>query len=249
MKRHLLIWISLIGLSFLPMACMRPLTPVTPIGPLLPATQTSTISPTPSATPTGTPAITATVTPTYTPTPLVTDTPTVSPTCSYYGRPEINFNPYTNSSFTALNGGSYYANQMSIGQATLMSSMVLGCQDSSATGETIYVALYDTASGAREFSSSFVLTNAESLASDFSGVPVSPAVSLPAGTYTMAVIVPAASTNFSLGYTNAPGLVDYGTYAGGAPPSNYSSLAGGSQEPGGGFNNSTLDTLSIYGCP
>jgi hypothetical protein len=79
MKRYPLTWISLVGLSLLPVACMRPLTPVTPIGPLLPATQTATISPTPSATPTGTPAISTT--PTCTPTQTVTASQTPASTC------------------------------------------------------------------------------------------------------------------------------------------------------------------------
>jgi len=237
MNRFILTFVSLLTLALLPMACLRPVTPVNPI---------STFGPT--GTPSPTPTITTT---TATPTPTSTSTPTVtaSPGCTYYGHGEINYNPYTETSFMAVNAGNYYANQMSIGQTTLMSSLIVGCEDSSVAGETIDVALYDTTSGAQEFSSSFTLTNAESVASDFVTVPVSPAVSLPAGTYTMAVIVPTASTNFSLGINNAQGLVDYGTYTGGAPPSNYSSLAGGSQEPGGVFGNSTLNSLSVYGCP
>ena len=204
------------------------------------ATFTSTATDTPTSTFTGTSTFTSTKTPTptATSTPTITFTPTAT-TCANYGLTD-------NNSFSATSAAHYYTNQVSFGQATVMDSITLYSYDSNATAETVYVALYDDASGNRMFSGSLPVSIANG-AGELIAVPVSPTVALPAGTYDLVYMMPTGVTNFDVGNSNNNCNFDYGTYAGGAPPANYSTLFAGTLF--GAFYSVAGNTFYLHACP
>lgn len=205
------------------------------------ASPTATSSNTATSSPTLTPTDTASNTPTDTPSPTVTNTPTITATtCSNYGQTSHDADGSTNPAY-------YYANQVILSQATTMDSMSVGGFENSVPGETIYLALYDTSTGSQLFSGSSVYTNAQALGNPLVTIQVTPTVGLPAATYNLVVCVPSATSHFQIGVNSVFGQFDYGTYAGGAPPANFSTLAAGSLF--GGFGSSTLNPLYFHGCP
>ena len=198
------------------------------------ATDTATFTFTSTATLTST----ATATPTITSTPTITFTPTAT-TCANYGLTD-------NIGFSSTTAGHYYTNQVTLSQSTVMDSITLDSYDSSSTGETVYVALYDSSSGNRMFSGSFPVSIADGNG-ELITVPVSPTVSLPAATYNLVFCVPTGTANYSPGASNNNANFDYGTYAGGAPPANYSTLFAGTLF--GGFFSVSGDTFYLHACP
>lgn len=223
-------------------------TPTT--SPTVTVSKTPTASPTITATSTVTPTPTVSMTPTATPTDTQTPTPTDSPTptattCSNYG-------PASNGSIaTTSNSAYYYANQVTLSQATVMSSINLFGYDASSTAETVYLAVYDSSSGNRMVSGSFTLNLAGSGGGGVNNTVTVTPTSLPAGTYNLVICIPSATQNFSVGTSNTSVNFDYGTYAGAAPPANYSTLNAGSLFGAGSetFYNVAGSAIQIFACP
>ncbi|HTC20068.1 MAG TPA: hypothetical protein VK859_04420, partial [bacterium] len=185
---------------------------------------------------------TLTVTGTSTGTPTITGTPTSSPTatattCSSHGL----------TSQIGLGGFStddYYSDQVGLGQSTYVSSFSVYCQDNSSTGESAYIALYNASSGVLETSATFSVKLSDG--SSYKTVAITP-VTLPAGTYNLVILVPSGTNTLNVGASPNSVNFEYGTYAGGAPPANYSTLSATNLT--GGFESVSGQTFYFTGCP
>ena len=82
--------------------------------------------------------------------------------------------------------------------------------------------------------------------SSYKTVAITP-VTLPAGTYNLVVLVPSGTNTLNVGASSGTVNFEFGTYAGGAPPANYSTLAATNET--GGFESVTGQTFYFTGCP
>lgn len=139
--------------------------------------------------------------------------------------------------------GLYFAQQVTVGQSTYVASLSVGCFENSTTGESAYVALYDNNSGNLLASATFSAKLSDGLS--VKTVPITP-LTLPAGAYNLVILVPTATTQMGLERsTNTK--VEYGSYSGGAPPSDYYVLA--LTDYTGGFFTQAGEALYFTGCP
>src|SRR5579872_1858840 len=190
---------------------------------------TWTFTPSPTPTFTGTPTSTWTpvlVLVTYTPTPTMTAT-----TCADRGVTQ-------QTGYSPLSAGYYYTDKVSVGQTTVVQSLSLYCYDGNGTAETGYLALYDAGSGVLNAAATFTVQFSDG--PNYKTVPIAP-VTLAIGNYNMVALDPTGTTNLSLGQSSISASFDYGTYPGGLPPANYSTLAAGSLT--GGFITASGPTL------
>jgi hypothetical protein len=207
------------------------------ISPTFTNTATNTKTPTITLTATNTATQTITLTPTNTGTSTMTYTVTSTPTtCTQYGQPG-------QQGYSGSTSANYSADQFSVGQATTVDSLSVYCYCNNASLAPVYLALYNTSTGnlvtwgTAQFKSSYGAT--------YETASVTP-VGIAAGTYNLVAIMPSGTSTY-LGISSNQTNWDYGTYTGGNPPANYSTLSAGSQF--GSFSAGYGYTIYFTGCP